>query len=160
MSERSSSLGSRLTDAGRQPPQYLPVWIATGRDSLHRLLSEWLSLLFGLPLVLRERHPFADDFSASLVFRLHVQILRFESWSTVQMFEIDCTSCIWPRFPKAWIYQIAHMQNLFCTNCVIPLIDLGLLVQNHVQQGSVDFELSVVFDKTQLAEFVHEKTDP
>ena len=56
------------------------------------------------------------------------------------MFEIDCTSCIWPRFPKAWIYQIAHMQNLFCTNCFIPLFDLGLLVQNHVQQGFMDFE--------------------
>ena len=62
-----------------------------------------------------------------------------KSWSTVQMFEIDCTSCIRSRFSKAWNYQIAHMQNLFCTNCVIPLIDLGLLVQNHVQQGIVDF---------------------
>ena len=59
-----------------------------------------ISLLFGLPLVLRERHPFADDFSASLVFRLHVQILRFKSWSTVQMFEIDCTRSIWPRFRR------------------------------------------------------------
>jgi len=30
-------------------------------------------------------------------------------------------------------------------------------VQNHVQQGIMDFQFSVVFDKTQFAEFVHEK---
>src|SRR3979411_670543 len=59
---------------------------------------------------------------------------------------------------KAWIYQIAHMQNLLCTNCFIPLFDLGLLVQNHVQQGFMDFDFSVVFDQTQLAELVHKKT--
>src|SRR5207237_306025 len=47
--------------------------LGTGRDSLHRLLSEGLSLLFALSLVLRERHPFADDFTARLVFRLHAQ---------------------------------------------------------------------------------------
>ena len=69
-----TTVGSRLTDAGQQPPHYLPVRIAAGRDSLHRLLSEGLSLLFGLSLVLRKRHPFADDFSARLVFRLHVKI--------------------------------------------------------------------------------------
>jgi hypothetical protein len=68
-----TTVGSRLTDAGQQPPHYLPVRIAAGRDSLHRLLSEGPSLLFGLSLVLRKRHPFADDFSARLVFRLHVK---------------------------------------------------------------------------------------
>ena len=68
-----SSLGSRPTDAGQKPPHYLPVRIATGRDSLHRLFSEGLGLLFGLSLVLRKRHPFADDFSPRLVFRLHAQ---------------------------------------------------------------------------------------
>src|SRR6266550_1274336 len=71
--------GSRLTDAGQQPPHYLPVRIATRRDSLHRLLSEGLSLLFGLSLILRKRHPFADDFAARLVFRLHVKILQSNS---------------------------------------------------------------------------------
>src|SRR5712692_2181298 len=70
---RDHALRSRLTDAGQQPPHYLPVRIATGRDSLHRLLSEGLGLLFGLSLVLRKRHPFADDFSPRLVFRLHAQ---------------------------------------------------------------------------------------
>jgi hypothetical protein len=30
-------------------------------------------LLFGLSLVLRKRHPFADDFAARLVFPLHAQ---------------------------------------------------------------------------------------
>jgi hypothetical protein len=39
----------------------------------------------------------------------------------------------------------------------ISPFDLGLVVQNHVQQGIMDFQLSVVFDKTQFAEFVHEK---
>src|SRR5882724_10057316 len=80
VNERSSSLRSRLTDAGQQPAHYLPVRIATGRDSLHRLLSEGLSLLFGLSLVLRKRHPFADDFAARLVFRLHIKILWPRRW--------------------------------------------------------------------------------
>jgi hypothetical protein len=39
----------------------------------------------------------------------------------------------------------------------IPRFDRGLVVQNHVQQGIMDFQFSVVFDKTQFAEFVHEK---
>jgi hypothetical protein len=64
---------SRFADAGRQPPHYLLVRIATGWDSFHRLLSEGLGLLFGLSLVLRKQHPFADDFSPRLVFRLHAQ---------------------------------------------------------------------------------------
>ena len=39
----------------------------------------------------------------------------------------------------------------------IPRFDLGLVEQNHVQQGIMDFDFSVVFDKTQFAELVHEK---
>jgi hypothetical protein len=35
--------------------------------------------------------------------------------------------------------------------------DFGRLTQNHVQQGSVDFQVSVVFDESQFAEFVREK---
>jgi hypothetical protein len=71
-SGRLSNLAvSRPTDAGQQPPHYLSVRIVTGRQSFHRLLSEGLGLLFGLSLVLRKRHPFADDFAARLVFRLH-----------------------------------------------------------------------------------------
>ena len=42
------------------------------------------------------------------------------------------------------------LQHLFRTDCFIPRFDLGLLVQNHVQQGTMDFQFSVVFDKTQL----------
>jgi hypothetical protein len=34
---------------------------------------------------------------------------------------------------------------------------LGLVEQDHVQQGIMDLDFSVVFDKTQFAEFVHEK---
>ena len=103
----NNRVGSRLTDAGQQSPHYPPVRIGTRRDSLHRLLSEGLSLLFGLSLVLCKRHPFADDFSASLVFRLHVQILRFESWSTVQMFEIDCSLSA-PRRLRAAVVPDKH----------------------------------------------------
>jgi len=55
----------------------------------------------------------------------------------------------------------SNMHNLFCTNWFItPRFDRGLVVQDHVQQGIMDFQFSVVFNKTQLAEFVHEKTHP
>src|SRR5260370_8584326 len=37
------------------------------------------------------------------------------------------------------------------------LVDLGLLVQNHVQQGTVDFNVAVVINKTQFPKSVHEK---
>jgi hypothetical protein len=39
----------------------------------------------------------------------------------------------------------------------IPYFDLGVVVQNYVQQGIMDLEFSVVFNKSQFAEFVHEK---
>ena len=70
--QTTCSLGSRLTDAGQQPLHNLPVRIAAGRDSLHRLLSEGPGLLSGLSLIFRKRHSLADNFSARLVFRLHV----------------------------------------------------------------------------------------
>src|SRR4030088_622275 len=42
----------------------------------------WLGLLFvGLSLVLRKRHPFADDFSPRFVFRRHAQIPCSKRWS-------------------------------------------------------------------------------
>jgi hypothetical protein len=37
------------------------------------------------------------------------------------------------------------LQNLFHT-CFIPHLDLGILVQNHVQQGFMDFDFPVVFN--------------
>jgi len=49
------------------------------------------------------------------------------------------------------------LRRLFCTNWFIPRFDLGLVVQNHVQQGIMDFQFSIVFDKAQFSEFVHEK---
>src|SRR6476660_10236528 len=39
----------------------------------------------------------------------------------------------------------------------IPRFYLGLVEQYHVQQGIMDLDFSVVFDKTQFAESVHEK---
>ena len=50
------------------------------------------------------------------------------------------------------------LRRLFCTNWFIPRFDLGLVVQNHVQQGIMDFQFSIVFDKAQFSEFVHEKS--
>ena len=49
------------------------------------------------------------------------------------------------------------LRRLFCTNWFIASFDPGLVVQNHVQQGIMDFQFSIVFDKAQFAEFVHEK---
>jgi hypothetical protein len=53
--------------------------------------------------------------------------------------------------------ELLTLQNLFCIDCFIPRFDLGGVVQNHVQQGIMNFQFSIVFDKTQFAEFVHEK---
>src|SRR5882757_9113971 len=39
-------------------------------------------------------------------------------------------------------------------------LNLRLVVQHCAQQRSMHFDLSVVADETQLAELVHEKTDP
>src|SRR3984893_8353178 len=36
--------------------------------------------------------------------------------------------------------------------------NLWLIVENYVQQGTVDFNAAVVVNKTQFPEFVHEKT--
>jgi hypothetical protein len=49
-------------------------------------------------------------------------------------------------------FKIARiLQNLFCTNCFIPRFDLGLVVQNHVQQGIMDFQFSVVSSQEDMA---------
>jgi hypothetical protein len=74
-------------------------------------------------------------------------------WSKIQVADyvgLDLTGRISNGAAPTW-------QNLFCANFFIPRFDLGLVVQNHVQQGIMDFQFSVVFDKTQFAEFVHEK---
>jgi hypothetical protein len=56
-----------------------------------------------------------------------------------------------------WCSKLLMLQNLFCTSCLIPRFDLGLVVQNYIQQGIMDFQFSVILDKTQFTEFVHEK---
>jgi len=45
--------------------------IANGRDSLDSFGGKSISLILCLTLFLRKRHPFADDFSPLLMFRLH-----------------------------------------------------------------------------------------
>ena len=48
---------------------------------------------------------------------------------------------------------LLHIELLYSTS------DFRLVVQNHVQQGTVDFNLAaVVIDKAQFPKFVHEKT--
>ncbi len=69
---------SRLSDARHEPAQNflvriapkLMIWIATTAMELvllRCLFSEYHSLFFGLSLVLRKCHPFANDFSARVV---------------------------------------------------------------------------------------------
>jgi hypothetical protein len=59
---------------------------------------------------------------------------------------------------RAGVYRIDRkFANLRCINCFILRVDLGLLVQNHVQQGFMDFDFAIVLDKTQFTEFVDEK---
>jgi hypothetical protein len=61
------------------------------------------------------------------------------------------------RFRRLGFVKLLTWQNIFCTLTRILRSDPGIVVQDHVQQGIMDFQLSVVFDKTQFAEFVHEK---
>jgi hypothetical protein len=58
---------------------------------------------------------------------------------------------------EARVIKLLTLQNLFCTNRFIPRFNLGLVEQDHVQQGIMHLDFSVIFDKTQFAEFVHEK---
>src|SRR3954469_1691287 len=58
---------------------------------------------------------------------------------------------------KLRVPPYAPIAGLFRAACFTLRPDLGLFLQDHVQQRFVNFELSVVFDETQLAELVHEK---
>jgi hypothetical protein len=63
------------TNAQQEPSHYFLVRIAAAALELillHSPLSEGCSLFFGLSLILRKLHPFADDLSARLVF-FHVR---------------------------------------------------------------------------------------
>jgi hypothetical protein len=63
-----------------------------------------------------------------------------------------------PRpLPDAIIEVAARRPMPLDGSAHIPRFDLGLVVQDDVQQGIVDLDFSVVFDKTQFAEFIHEK---
>jgi hypothetical protein len=56
--------------------------------------------------------------------------------------------------------QSGHMILLVATASNQQLrFNLRLIVQNHVQQGIVDFNIAVVVNKAQLPKFVHEKAD-
>jgi len=39
-------------------------------------------------------------------------------------------------------------------------VKIGLFVQNHTQERSIDLKTAVVLDETQFPELVHEKIDP
>ena len=76
--QRRCAAGSRLAGARQEPSHYFLVRIAPKFQArmssttmelvlLGRLFGECRNLLFGLSLVLRKGHPFANDFSARLV---------------------------------------------------------------------------------------------
>jgi hypothetical protein len=69
--DRSALMFSNASRARQQPPHYLRMRIANGRDSLYSFGGKSISLILCLSLFLRKRHPFADDFSPLLMFRLH-----------------------------------------------------------------------------------------
>jgi hypothetical protein len=50
-----------------------------------------------------------------------------------------------------------HIAEFYSALITSSLVALRLLVQNHVQQGTVDFNLAVVINKTQFSKSVHEK---
>src|SRR6266849_5061058 len=61
---------SRLAGARQEPPHHFLVRIAAAAMEhvlLRGLLSEGCSLFFGLSLLLRKRHPFANDLPARFV---------------------------------------------------------------------------------------------
>jgi len=74
-------------------------------------------------------------------------------WSKIQVADyvgLDLTGRMSNGAAPTW-------QNFSALIVRIHRLDLGLVVQNHVQQEIMDLNFSVVFDKTQFAEFVHEK---
>src|ERR1700733_306362 len=67
--------GSLPAGAGLDPAHDLPEGIRPECNSLHRLSGEGLDLRFSLALVFRQCHPFTDDLSTLIVFRLHARSL-------------------------------------------------------------------------------------
>src|SRR6478736_6203454 len=55
-------------------------------------------------------------------------------------------------FTQSGHYAVKH-------SCPYSAVDVRLLVQNHIQQRTMDFYAAVVVDKTQFSKFVHESTD-
>jgi hypothetical protein len=49
---------------------------------------------------------------------------------------------------------VAPQRSLFFVGGTPP--NLGVVVQDHVQQGIMNFQVAIVIDEAQLAEFVHE----
>ena len=57
-----------------------------------------------------------------------------------------------PLLTQSRHYAVKH-------SCPYSAVDVRLLVQNHIQQRTMDFYAAVVVDKTQFSKFVHESTD-
>lgn len=53
-------------------------------------------------------------------------------------------------FPQR-LFKIDRFSNLFC--------GIGLVTKKHAQKGAVNLERSIVIDKTELSELVHEEAD-
>src|ERR1700680_3807950 len=61
---------------------------------------------------------------------------------------LDLTETRRSALPLAWFACLVDVR-LF--------VDVGLFVQDHIQQRGVDFYLAVVTDESQFPEFVHEE---
>src|SRR5579862_1774237 len=63
------------------------------------------------------------------------------------------------RSPSASTYATERIRPIVCIpRAGTSVLDLGLFVQDQVQQRAVYLDLAVVIDKPQFAELVHEKT--
>src|ERR1700730_14917505 len=77
------------------------------------------------------------------------------------MSSVRFSESVWVKIPKSFQAETLHPGASHCriysALIDLSLVDCGLLVQNDVQQGTVDFNFAVVINKTQFPKSVHEK---
>src|ERR1700730_247578 len=88
--------------------------------------------------------------------------IRLGPMTESRLYKISHWAHAWPKANQRYQgarklqYTIIRIKDTKW-QCSLRRFDLGLVEQNHVQQGIVDLEFPVIFDKTQFAEFAHEK---
>src|SRR3984893_8757783 len=77
------------------------------------------------------------------------------------MSSVRFSESVWVKIPEGFQAETLHPGASHCriysALIDLSLVDLGFLVQNDVQQGTVDFNFAVVINKTQFPKSVHEK---